>query len=723
MCVSFQFEKSTRLGLFDLYKETLGHLMAWVFSLDHIHYERCLSIHLRDMCTLEEQHPGVYAEFLQGNFVGQKTKKAFSKLALDQMHEQLIATLKGDGGVIGVTENANALRRQLVSGPEQSRLIQEFELNVIGKDFKHHEQYPQFQTNFKVNVDDLVESFEEMGNPFLEDSGDLIQLHTSIVMPPEVIKSIEAAETVGWQQYSSFVLERMEECTVAWNATITKNKLPLMDYKQTPKTKSDYIVSKEERTTSLRILNSALSGRDVNDDLFSHETSGTPPSLTRKGVMFHGTKSDIIPCIENELPPAPISRPAVDAVVMDGPAIIHMIRPGLSLTIQDYICGRVHQYVLSQLNNVTRVDLVWDIYHPDSLKRGTREARGHGIKVQVKGNTKVPSNWTGFLRVDDNKAGLFSLIAESVQSMAVPEGKEVVSTAGNKVVCQPARAHGAGSLDCTQEEADTRMFVHVADMVHHGYNHIMIRTTDSDVVVIAISVMQHLKSRGLQELWIAYGTGPSFRYIPAHQAAYLIGDALALGLLAFHSLTGCDIVSAFYGKGKKTAWQLWKQFPEVTWAFQRLAGAPPEAPKIPEDTMRVLEQFVARLHHLDTAGVDAARFEGFCYKGLDFDHLPPSSDALRLHILRGVYQGGHVWGKCLFRDPNLPDPAEWGWKRSEGLWIPLWIQRDILSHATPQLASCKCSKACKPPCKCCVRGLPCTPLCLCRGLCYGKPRH
>ena len=69
---------------------------------------------------------------------------------------------------------------------------------------------------------------------------------------------------------------------------------------------------------------------------------------------------------------------------------------------------------------------------------------------------------------------------------------------------------------------------------------------------------------------------------------------------------------------------------------------------------------------------------------------PPSSDALRLHILCGVYQGGHVCGKCLFHDPNLPDPAEWGWKRSEGLWIPLWIQCGILSHHAPGGGHCLC---------------------------------
>ena len=51
------------------------------------------------------------------NLSNQKRNKLFSKLGLDQMHEQLIAVLKGDGGIIDVTENANALRRLLVSGP------------------------------------------------------------------------------------------------------------------------------------------------------------------------------------------------------------------------------------------------------------------------------------------------------------------------------------------------------------------------------------------------------------------------------------------------------------------------------------------------------------------------------------------------------------------------------------------------------------------------------
>ena len=66
-------------------------------------------------------------EFVAGKFVGQKTSRLFSCIALDQMHEQLNAVLKGDGGITGLTEHAAQLMKHMVIGPEYSRLIQEFE--------------------------------------------------------------------------------------------------------------------------------------------------------------------------------------------------------------------------------------------------------------------------------------------------------------------------------------------------------------------------------------------------------------------------------------------------------------------------------------------------------------------------------------------------------------------------------------------------------------------
>ena len=44
-----------------------------------------------------------------GNFVVRKSNHVFSTFAIDQCHEQLNVTIKGDGDVIGITQNASAL--------------------------------------------------------------------------------------------------------------------------------------------------------------------------------------------------------------------------------------------------------------------------------------------------------------------------------------------------------------------------------------------------------------------------------------------------------------------------------------------------------------------------------------------------------------------------------------------------------------------------------------
>ena len=65
-------------------------------------------------------------------------------LVIDQAHEQANAVVKGAGGAIGVTEDASALRRWMVSGPEVSQLVRQYELacqvKVAQGDTRHHEQ-------------------------------------------------------------------------------------------------------------------------------------------------------------------------------------------------------------------------------------------------------------------------------------------------------------------------------------------------------------------------------------------------------------------------------------------------------------------------------------------------------------------------------------------------------------------------------------------------------
>lgn len=75
----------------------------------------------------------------------------------------------------------------------------------------------------------------------------------------------------------------------------------------------------------------------------------------------------------------------------------------------------------------------------------------------------------------------------------------------------------------------------------------MIRTVDTDVVVLAISVFWFLS---LVDHWMAFGVGKHCRYIPFHQIAEILGDQKAIALRVFHALTGCNSVAAISGVGK-----------------------------------------------------------------------------------------------------------------------------------------------------------------------------
>ena len=41
--------------------------------------------------------------------------------------------------------------------------------------------------------------------------------------------------------------------------------------------------------------------------------------------------------------------------------------------------------------------------------------------------------------------------------------------------------------------------------------------------------------------------------------------------------------------------------------------------------------------------------------------MPPTQDALRLHVLRAILQAGFVWGSGNLLTPTIPDLSNWGW--------------------------------------------------------------
>ena len=76
-----------------------------------------------------------------------------------------------------------------------------------------------------------------MGNPFLEESTDLMRLDTRDIADLNVVSTVQQAEEIGKKQYKTFVADRLQERTVPLTEPIKKNKLPLFS-RSSPREKS-----------------------------------------------------------------------------------------------------------------------------------------------------------------------------------------------------------------------------------------------------------------------------------------------------------------------------------------------------------------------------------------------------------------------------------------------------------------------------------------------------
>ena len=157
-----------------------------------------------------------------------------------------------------------------------------------------------------------------------------------------------------------------------------------------------------------------------------------------------------------------------------------------------------------------------------------------------------------------NKDDLFPFLGQECVSKDTRD-KVTVSTLSDGVIRSRDGQNTDGVQPCSHEEADTRMLLHVKDPMNCGFTLVMIRTVDTDVVVLAVARFQGLPN--IEQLWIAFGTGNDFRYIPIHEIASALRHQMAKGVLLFHAFTGCDVTSYFTNRGKKSAWKTWLALP------------------------------------------------------------------------------------------------------------------------------------------------------------------
>ena len=106
--------------------------------------------------------------------------------------------------------------------------------------------------------------------------------------------------------------------------------------------------------------------------------------------------------------------------------------------------------------------------------------------------------------MDLNKQELFVEIANNLKHVQLPDGKQLFTTILDKCISSSLDLDVSGLSPCTQEEADSRIFLHLSKGSSCGHRQVIVRTTDSDFVVLAVSVFVSL-GQGLDQLSVAFG--------------------------------------------------------------------------------------------------------------------------------------------------------------------------------------------------------------------------
>ena len=153
--------------------------------------------------------------------------------------------------------------------------------------------------------------------------------------------------------------------------------------------------------------------------------------------MHQTSKSDLVECLESVVPKLE-SVADVDVKIVVDAALVHILDPKksqVSVNIShDYAQLVFLPYRERMLQDVVRIDIVWDTYIEDSLEAHTRMNLGSGNHHRVSNCTKIPVDWKSFLRCDANKDSLFHLLADAIREFHPPQRKQVISTYGQNAV-------------------------------------------------------------------------------------------------------------------------------------------------------------------------------------------------------------------------------------------------------------------------------------------------
>ena len=716
------FVRSLRQGNFNLYLSTLHRFLKWLFALDRFHYARWATIFWFLLVLLQYRCPNEYKQFLAGNFSFLKTNTEFSRMGLDQLHEQNNKFIKGVSGATSLINRADdsALIRWELCGPEICRILQDFEASADGpthdndRPKKHHENNPTFKKDFSSDTARLFKSFPE--NPFLLEKLTVIN-NTDTIFEDNIFYNLTQLESTGTKQFQTFIKDRLVMSKVSICTKIVLNHFMLPGSAKSTRSRQS-LVDKRLNQAFLTKLRAAIQYRRQHAKLlFSSEVYNYSQSLSEDGSdLYHGTKSSILQRFDITPAKPPTSTSA---------ALIVELSPLFRKTNHTGSFEMFSQRLFNEIRKISigfsKVDVVCDRYFKDSLKNLTRIGRGDGPSIMFEDTTPLPGRFNEtFLKNNDNKERLNLFLADKFLSYdddkvrVITKGETILSN-DDDILMDTSLSHNSA------EEADQKLVRHMIQTVTSGVDECVVRTVDTDVIVSLISYRQ-LAGNYESKVLACLSTTSGSNYYDINKISVQLGNRKCRALPFWYAFTGCDIVSSFYNQGKCKFWDRWSEFEDeegLTDVFITLSEKPV---CVNDEQLSILERYVGFVYYgKEVLSIDIQRLK-------DFEHslhgnlkmIPPSRAGLKEQVKRAAYYSGWVNYQSV-ENITLPSPTLWGWKMVNGMYQPVWDSSDSAIDADVLTSVCGCFSQKCLSCKCAKSSLTCLPYCRCERKCiYNK---
>lgn len=717
-----RFIRATRQGNWSLHKACMKDMLPWFFAYDRTNYARYGSVYWCTMATLATTHPDAEDALASGELSVQRSDHPFAQVAVDMAIEQTVnRDTKTPGGLIGMSTNASATQRWLLTAHDRAAIAsscRDLAGIVHDKSSVHQEATPSRLKRDEEDVQSLISTTRDWANPFVADEEGMFNLSCGARAPADVQEDLLIAERKGATACSDFIRTRLVHLETGFYDTLPKMKLKTLQslvIKKKVKTANGIVQLRADKALFARLAvlaqNRAMDMRVV----MGYPLGPLPWSLALPdGSLVKTNKSKLLHLLEEGV--EPLHGNPSGAWIIDGMAVLQALqgRPStfgdLAILIMQVIMSRQHV-------SGGRVDVVFDCYWDISIKAAERQKRAADGVLQINissSSQKCPKQWSKVLKLGSNKTAIIQFLVEEwkkdTYSAFIPDNCDLYATSGAE--CWRFTSEGGviscqlvPELRCNHEEADTRILLHAAHAAQNGYSTVYLRSPDTDVAIIAISLASQVPA----ELVFKTGTKQRSRFINLSAIAIKYGSA-AVSMIGLHSFTGCDSCSAFSGKGKKKALGLLKD-QQHRHSMMELG----QTFNVSSSTMRDLEAFVCALYGRPTLlDVNEARYNLFCAKGSSTAQLPPCRDALQQHAKRANYQAA-IWRRALQPWTEAPSANGHGWSIGSDNSITInWTTQLPAPQQLLELVSCSCKKGCGTAmCSCHSNGMQCTDVCQC----------